>query len=257
MKQKITYTLKDRETVIDEEKLHENKIYLKHFYHDVMLEKVEHYISGKLRKIEIFISDENISDEEILFKNIYISVIKIIREKRYENFKLIHEKSYNRFQISKEKFIVKDQSDRIISTYAYNDESSYNEKTIYSENGEKISFGYYQSGSPSDQKSEIEKKIGEFSILHNLNLDTKYYFNFFPFIPSGELVEIETCKYYSLGSEKEITLQEAFFKQNFEENIYLDETLIRSVYFADFEITGKNYFIYDNTSFVLKPEDVH
>ncbi|MFY1047810.1 hypothetical protein [Chryseobacterium sp. GP-SGM7] len=262
MRQKIIYTLKDKETILNEDQLHEHTSYLKHFYCDVVLQKVEEYAFGKLLSAELYISEDNITDEEILFENVFVTAVTIIREKLFQKYTLLHKTRYYLFTRQYENYEIKDSLDRIISilnVYQKGEQPDHNKKTMHGDNGDKLDIYYFSSGNPTFKKSEIEKKLSEFSKNCNEKNDDSYYLNFFPMIPSGEIIETETCKYFSekFGVEKEVTLQEAFFKRSFEKRIYRNNIHQRTIRFSGFKVYSKDYFVYDNFPMTLKLEDIN
>ncbi|KFF11817.1 hypothetical protein IW15_14060 [Chryseobacterium soli] len=252
MKKKIRYTKRDKKTTLDETQLHENITYLKHIYTGERLEKTEHYHKGVIYCISFYFADEKINDEEILFENIFLNGVNIIREKQLGTCKLVHERCYNKLLLEKDFFRVEDAQRRVISMYHHSKEEYHNQKTVYSDSNEKLNFYYFDTGIPLLKKEEIERQLQEFSALHQLEVSSSYYLNFFPFTPSGDTPEIETCTYYSgFGEEREITLQQAFFEKSFIKKGYTNGTLKRIEHFVKFKISAISYFIEEGESVAL------
>ncbi|GAB0157872.1 hypothetical protein CHRYSEOSP005_31620 [Chryseobacterium sp. Alg-005] len=257
MKEQILYTTRDRETILDENSISHHRVYLKHFYHDDILQKTELFHRDRIIDIKVYLYDHYLTDEEILFKNIYVNGVTIIRGKMSGHEKVFHEKHYVRLQKEKEIIKVEDSSGRIVSVCYINKEEYYHSKTIYADQGEKLKLDYFSHGTPVLKRTEIRNRLLEFSKLHDLEVQIPYYLSFFPFVTSGEMFETESCKYFSeFNDDKEITLQQAFFKRDFVKKIYKKGILQRIEYFTGLEISSKKYFIYDGKSFSLPPENV-
>jgi len=251
MKKEIRYTKRDKKTPLDEAQLQENIIYLKHLYTDDRLEKTEHYHKGMIYCVSLYFAEEKITDEEILFENVFLNGVNIIREKQLGSCKLIHERCYNKLLLEKDFFKVEDAQGRIISIYYHNKEEYHNQKTVYSDSNEKLNFYYFDSGIPLLKKSEIERQLQEFSDLHQLEVSSSYYLNFFPFTQSGYTPEIETGTYFSdFGEEREITLQQAFFEKTFKKKVYNNGILKRIEHFEKFKISAISYFIEEDQSII-------
>ncbi|MDY0930979.1 hypothetical protein [Chryseobacterium sp. CFBP8996] len=246
MKEKIVYTARDRKTILNQDELTGKRMFMKHVYQNDQLQKTETYFRGDLLNLEIYISDINILDEEILFLNILISSVTVVRVKIDGDYRLLHFRKYSKFKLESEEIKIVDNENRSTAQFHIDKEDYYHKKSIYSVEGEELSFEYFSTGQPLLKKTEIIKKINEFSQNHALEISRTFYLSFFPYIISGENYEVERSFYFTdsvFKGDIEIDLQQAFFEQNFIKKVYAKNSLHEIIYFEDRKIVKRKYFL--------------
>ncbi|MCA6068643.1 hypothetical protein JI747_015790 [Chryseobacterium sp. RG1] len=129
MEERIVYTARDRKTILNEDELSGKRMYQKHIYQHDELQKVETYFKGELLSLEIYVSDENIPDEDILFRNIFISSVTVIRVKKYEDYSILHFRKYSKCNLQNEEIRVEDSEKRNIALF-YPDKEDYYHKKV-------------------------------------------------------------------------------------------------------------------------------
>ncbi len=246
MEERIVYTARNKKTTLNADELSGQRIYLKHIYHNDELQKTETYFKGELLSIEIYIQDEHITDEEILFLTPFISAVTIIRVKKYGHYRLFHFRKYSKCKLDSEEIRVKDSENRLLSLFYPNKEDYHHQKSIYSTDGEDLSFEYFSTGQPLLKNMEILRRIEAFSAIHSLEISKSFYLSFFPFLPTGDSYEVENCRYftgYNFMGEIEIELQQAFFEKDFIKKIYSKDVLQEIIYFENRKVIRRKYFI--------------
>lgn len=248
MEERIVYTTRDRKTILNEDELSGKRMYQKHIYQQDELQKVETYFKGELLSLEIYVSDENIPDEDILFRNIFISAVTVIRVKKYEDYSILHFRKYSKCNLQSEEIRVEDAEKRNIALSYPDKEDYYHKKIVYSAKGEELSFKYFSTGQPLLKKTEVLKTIEVFSEIHALEISKTFYLSFFPFIISGEEYQLENSRYFTdsvLKGQIEIDLQQAFFEPEFIKKVYVKDLLQEIIYFEKRKIIRRKYFIRD------------
>lgn len=256
MRQKIIYTLQDRKTVVQEDHLYDQAVYFRQFYDDIILQKVEKYVNGKFSRLEIYLYDECITDEEMLFEYVMVQDIIIIRTQLYGKEKLLHQKQYLSLILKSEKFEVRDDSDRVVSfRHIVDGKPESCRKIRYDHQGSAWPIDYLASGNPQLKKSGLEEQICEFPGPDDR--EASYYLSFFPFLKTGESVEVAENRYFftRFGDDIEITLQQAFFSKAFSKKIFINGIHQRSDHFVDHIMIARSYYLYDEAPLILIPED--
>lgn len=259
MKERIVYTARDRKTILTEDEFTGKRMYMKHVYQNDELQKTETYFKGELLNLEIYISDASILDEEILFLNVFITSVTVVRIKNYGKYRLMHFRKYSKFKLESEEIKVEDPENRNSAQYYLNKEDYYHKKSIYSVEGEELSFEYFSTGQPLLKKTEILKKIKQFSEIHALEISKTFYLSFFPYIISEENYEVENSLYFTDSMFKGdigIDLQQTFFEQNFIKKVYIKDILQEIIYFENRKIIRRKYFIRDNKAIDTQHQDV-
>lgn len=251
MKERIVYTTRDRREILSEDELSGHPRYLRHVYQDDELLKTETYFKGELRNLEIYTSDENLPDEEILFAYVNIPDVTVIRVSPSDGYRVFHSRKYSKFLPENEKVQVKDAEDRTVSVFYPDREDYHHQKTLYSGSGEALTFNYLSSGGPVFKKTKVLEMIGAFSQAHSLEIEPSFYLSFFPFLPSGLHYERESCKYFissGFRTEMETDLREAFFERHFTKKVYTGTILKEIIIFENRKIARRKYFIRDGSS---------
>lgn len=257
METRIVYTKRDR-TVLEENSLHGQKAYLKHTYIGDVLKKTEQFYFQKINSVKIYLTHEEIPDENILIEYAVVGKVKIIRTKNHREGKFVHEKTYSSFELSIECFSVYDQWDRVVASYSihHTDDEVYLKKYFYLNNGDSREFKYFDDGRPYLKRKEILQSLMDASGISTAETSWNHYLQFFPFPFSDETLEQETVRYFSTYYEDlEITLREAFFERNFDKKVYQDQKLIRIEHYENLQRIKKTCIIYEDTVFEPKEED--
>ncbi|WP_294246168.1 hypothetical protein [uncultured Chryseobacterium sp.] len=258
MKERIVYTTRDRKTFLNEDELSGRRMYLKHIYQDSELLKKETYFKGELINLEIYTSDENLPDEEILFAYVNIPGVTVIRVSQSDGYRVFHSRKYSKFLPENEEVQVKDAEDRTVSLFYPDREDYHHQKTLYSGNGESLTFTYLSSGVPLVKRTKVLEMIGAFSQAHSLEIQPSFYLTFFPFLPSGLHYERESCKYFissGFRTEMETDLREAFFERHFTKKVYTGDILKEIIIFENRKIARRKYFIRDGRAVDLSGLD--
>lgn len=258
MKERIVYTTRDRRKILSEDELSGHPRYLRHVYQDDELLKTETYFKGELRNLEIYTSDENLPDEEILFAYVNIPDVTVIRVSPSDGYRVFHSRKYSKFLPENEEVQVKDAEERIVSLFYPDREGYHHQKTLYSGSGEALTFDYHSSGGPVFKRTRVLEMIGAFSQTHSLEIEPSFYLSFFPFLPSGLHYERESCKYFissGFRTEMETDLREAFFERHFTKKVYTGIILKEIIIFENRKIARRKYFIRDGRAVDLSGMD--
>lgn len=249
--EKIIYTKRNKKEEITLEESLEMRSYYKHIYKNDIIRKSEFYYKPLFHQQEIFSKieifkyedDDIIEDENILFENIHISSVKIIRVRKIDIYVLHHKKEFLNLLLEKELFELFelfDNTENLIATYNQRDKDYelYNYKYLYVENEKPLRLQYFDNGKLVKHRKEIESLVGNKEIFPK-----DYYFNFFPFLPNQEEIITDLIKYFS--DDEEINLQQAFFKRNFNSKTYQKGILQKIDYFENNELLQTTHFIYE------------
>ncbi|MFZ4931193.1 hypothetical protein [Chryseobacterium sp. Mn2064] len=252
MKTSIIYTKRDKKTVLEESNLNEQKVYLKHIYENEVLKKTEVWNRNKVDSITLYPSEgEKTSDEEILFENIFLRSVQIIRIKNVDEYQWVHDKKYTNLLLTKEEMYINDFNSRKIASYKADQLNGVQlTKYLYLKDGDYREIDYSRSRNPYLEKEKFISYLNQVLTDNKSCLNSAYYLKFSPFFPSGEDPEFETVRYVSFYENKEITLQQAFFEREFDKNIYTEHQLRRTDHFKRLEIIKRTYFINNNSLFV-------
>lgn len=257
MDTRTVYTKRDK-TILEESSLHEQRSYLKHTYIDDVLRKTEHFYFQNINSVKVYLTDEEIPDEDILMEHVLAGGVNIIRTKNHREDQFVHERRYKSFELDIENFSVYDQKDRVVASYSVHDANGtvFLKKYFYLNNGESVEFKYFEDGRPYLKKREILQSLMDASGISSADPSWNYYLQFFPFPYSDECIELETVRYFSTDDEdQEMTLREAFFKRNFDKKTYRNQKLTHIEHFENLQRINKTYLIYDDTDFEPKDAD--
>jgi hypothetical protein len=258
MGERIVYTTRNRKTLLNEDELSGQRMYLKHIYQDNELLKTETYLKGEVINLEIYTSDENLPDEDILFAHVNIPGVTVIRVSLSDGYRVFHSRKYSKFLPESEEIRVKDAEDRTVSLFYPDREGYHHQKTLYSGSGEALTFNYLSSGGSLLKKTKVLEMIRAFSQAHSLEIEPSFYFSFFPFLPSGLHYERESCKYFissGFRTEMETDLREAFFERHFTKKVYTGTILKEIIIFENGKIARRKYLIRDGRTVDLSGMD--
>ncbi|MGH1519982.1 hypothetical protein [Chryseobacterium sp. JK1] len=257
MKTKVIYTKRDKKTVLEENELHNHKSYFKHIYENEVLKKTEVWNRNKVDSITLYPSeDEKTSDEEILFENIFLRSVQIIRIKNKGEYQWVHDKKYTNLLLAKEEMYINDFNRRKIASYKVDQLNGVQmTKYLYLKDGDYREIDYFRTRRPYLEKEKFISYLDQVLAENNSSLNPTYYLKFSPFFPSGEDPEFETVRYFSFNEDEEINLQQAFFEREFSKKVYTNNILRRTDSFRLLKIKKRTYFMEEQSLFKVQKHD--